>query len=95
MKVVILALGLAVVLAVLADAVFNYLERLLGIDHRWHWLVLLLAGLMGLALIAWALIPRKKAEWPIVTTITDKTGTREEVVKQSSWERFKEWWESH
>lgn len=60
MKTSILAVSLALLFAMVVEVMFSYLEKLLGIDPQWHWLVLLIATIVALAGIVWTLFELSK-----------------------------------
>lgn len=60
MKALVLAGSFALLLGVVVEVMFSYLEKLVGIDPKWHWLVLLVAAIVALLGMAWALLGLSK-----------------------------------
>lgn len=95
MKTLVIAFGFAVILAVLVELMFSYLAHLLGIDPQWHWLVLLIAGLIGLSMVVWGVygLATKETDDDINVQLIfpDEVIT----VKDSKWKKIIKWLKEH
>ena len=88
MKTLLLGVSFALLFTVVVEAMFSYLEKLLGIDPQWHWLVLLIATIVALSGIVWSLLGlSRKPEGEESTGIID--GGKEKGYKSLEPSRFK------